>query len=180
LEEDEVRRLRDDHAAIGEDEARRDVELIREDRELVGLAVAVGVFADLDAVVTLLLVFLDAVRVVRGLADPEATTRVPRERNRLHDVGLGGEEHQLHVSRHLRALHAALDRVRLLEGQRLGALLVVGHVDILLADLRLTLREELLPGRITGGRQSGFELGAESGGSRVGLHDQHLHHRAVR
>ena len=109
LEEDEVRGLGDDHAAVGEDEAGRDVELVGEDRELVGLAVAVGVFADLDGVVALLLVFHDAMRVVAGLGDPEAATGVPGERDRLHDVRLRGEEHQLQVGGDLRALHAALD-----------------------------------------------------------------------
>ena len=172
LQEDEVRGLRDDHAAVGEDEARRDVELIGEDRELVGLTVAVGVFADLDAVVALRLVFLHAVRIIASLADPEATTRVPGERDRLHDVRLGGEEHQLQVGGHLGALHAAFHGVRLLEGQRLRAFLVIGDVAVLLADFRFALREELLPGGLAGGRQSGFELGAKSGGGHVGLDDQ--------
>ena len=172
LEEDEVRCLRHDHAAVGEDEAGRNVEFIGEDRELVGLAVAVSVFADLDAVVALLLVFLHAVRVVRGLTDPKAAAGIPGERNRLRDVRLRGEEHQLHIRRDLRALHAAFDRERLLEGQRLGALLIIGHVDILLADFRFTLREELLPGRLTISGERGLELRTESGGSRVRLDDQ--------
>ena len=41
----------DDHAAIGEHQAGRQVEMVGEDRELVGAAVAVGVLEDLDAVV---------------------------------------------------------------------------------------------------------------------------------
>ena len=180
LEEDEVRGLRDDHAAVGEDEARRDVELIGEDRELVCLAVTVGVFADLDAVVTLLLVFLHAVRVVGGLADPEAATGVPSERDGLHDVRLGGEEHQLQVGGHLGALHAALDGVRLLEGQRLGALLVIGDVAVLLADLGFTLREELLPGSLAVGGERGFDASTEVGDRLVGLDDKHGKGRAGR
>ena len=173
LEEDEIRGLRDDHAAVGEDEARRDVELVGEDRELVGLAVAVGVFADLDGVIALLLVFHDAVRVVAGLGDPEAATGIPGERDRLHDVGLGSEEHQLQIGGDLRALHAALDGERLLEGQRLGALLVVGDVAVLLTDLGLALGEERLPGGLAVGRERGFELGTESGRGGVGLDDEH-------
>ncbi len=50
LEKEDVRRLRDDDAAVGEHQARRDVELVGEHRELVGLAVAIGVLEDADAV----------------------------------------------------------------------------------------------------------------------------------
>ena len=46
-----MRRPRDDHAAVGEHQARREVEMVGEDRELVGAAVAVGVLEDLDAIV---------------------------------------------------------------------------------------------------------------------------------
>jgi len=180
LEEDEVRGLRDDHAAVGEDEARRDVELVREDRELVGLAVAVGVFADLDGVVALLLVFHDPVRVVAGLGDPEAAAGVPGERDRLHDVRLGGEKHQLQVGGDLSALHAALDGERLLESQRLGALLVVGDVAVLLADLGFALGEEGLPGGLAVGGERGFELRTETRGVRVGLDDEYRHQRTGR
>ena len=173
LEEHEVRRLRDDHSAVGEDEARRDVEMVREHRELVGLAVAVGVFADLDAIVALLLVFLHAMRVVGGFADPEATAGIPGESDGLHDVWLSGEQHQLHVGGHLRSLHAAFDRERLLEGQRLGALLVVGHVAVLLTDLGFALGEESLPSGLAGGGERTIKPGANGFRSRIGLHDEH-------
>ena len=45
-----VRRRRHDHASVGERQARREVQPIGEDRELVRLAVAVGVLGDLDPV----------------------------------------------------------------------------------------------------------------------------------
>ena len=173
LEEDEVRGLGDDHAAVGEDEAGRDVELVGEDRELVGLAVAVGVFADLDGVVALLLVFHDAVRVVAGLGDPEAAAGVPGERDRLHDVRLGGEEHQLQVGGDLRALHAALDGIRLLEGQRLRALLIIGDVAVLLTDLGFALGEEGLPGSLAGARQGTIQPLSDLFRGGVGLDDEH-------
>ena len=180
LEEDEVGSLRDDHAAVGEDEARGDVKVVREDRELIGLTVAIGIFADLDAIVALLLVFLHAMRVIGGLADPKAAAGIPSERDRLRDVRLRGEEHQLHVRRDLRTLHTALDRERLLEGQRLGAPLVVGHVAILLADFGFALREEFPPGGFAVGKQRGLELGAATGGSGVRLNDNHRDRGAVR
>ena len=47
------RRLGDDQAAVGEDHAGRDAELVGEDGELVGLAVAVGVLGDDDAIAAL-------------------------------------------------------------------------------------------------------------------------------
>ncbi len=51
LEKQDVRRLRHDHAAVGEGEAGRDIEMVREDGDLVGAAVAVCVLEDLDPVV---------------------------------------------------------------------------------------------------------------------------------
>ena len=50
-EEEEARRLRDDDTAVGKGETGRNVQLVREDGELVRAAVAVGVFADFDRVV---------------------------------------------------------------------------------------------------------------------------------
>ena len=91
-----------------------------------------------------------------------------------------GEEHQLQVGGDLRALHAALDGERLLEGQRLWALLVIGDVAVLLADLRFALGEERLPGRLTVGGERGFELRTEARSVRVGLDDEHRHQRAGR
>ena len=173
LEEDERRRLAYDDAAVGEDDAGRDVEAVGEDGELVGLAVAVGVLADLDAVLPLLVVD-HAVRVVRGLEDPEATARIPGERDRLHDVGLGGEEHELEVGRHLGALHAALDGERLLERQGLRALLVVGDPRALLAHFRLALLGVLAPVGDAGGVQAGGQFLGEGGGVHRLLGDEDL------
>ena len=51
LEKKETRRLRDDDAAIGEDETGRDIQLVREDGELVRAAVAIGVFANLETAI---------------------------------------------------------------------------------------------------------------------------------
>ncbi len=50
LEEEDVRRVGDPHAAGADGDARGDVQAVGEDGELVGLAVAVGVLQDLDAV----------------------------------------------------------------------------------------------------------------------------------
>ena len=57
-------------AAVGEGEARRDAQLVGEDGELVGLAVAVGVLADDDAVAPLPR-GLALVGVVDRLGDPQ-------------------------------------------------------------------------------------------------------------
>ncbi len=86
-----MRRLRDDDAAVGEDEARRNVEVIGEDRELVGASVAVGVFEDADAIVAGLAAE-QLVRIVDGFGDPQPAALVERERDRLDDLGLGREQ----------------------------------------------------------------------------------------
>ena len=156
LEKKQARRLRNDNSAAGESDAGRDVQLVRENRELVRLAIAIRVLADLDAVIAHA-VRRDAMRIVARLANPEPPALVPRKGDGLHDVRFAREKHQLHVRGHLRALHRALHRKRLLKGERLRALLVVRHVRIRLALLRLPLREKslvFLPARIArGGEQ---------------------------
>ena len=62
LEEIKVWRMRENHAAAGEGHRSRYVEAFSEDGELVGPAVAISVFANLDAVVALATV-LEFVRV---------------------------------------------------------------------------------------------------------------------
>ena len=69
LEEDEGRGLADDDAALGEDDTRGDVEVVGEDRKLIGLAVAIRVLADLDAVMPALIVD-ETMRVVGRLDHP--------------------------------------------------------------------------------------------------------------
>ncbi len=64
------RRLVDDHAAVGEGQAGGNAQLVGEDGELVGLAVAVGVLENDDPVVALAL-GLHVVGVVDGHGDPE-------------------------------------------------------------------------------------------------------------
>ena len=82
LEEKEARRLRDDDAAVREHEAGRDVQLVGEDGELVRLAVAVGVLANLDAVVAL------AVRLSRR-ADNRASPRPSSRPRSSHAKAIG-------------------------------------------------------------------------------------------
>ena len=76
----------DDDAAACEHEAGRDAQLVGEDGELVGLAVAVGVFADDDAVVALAR-RLQLVGVVDGDGDPEPAALVPVHADRLAAAG---------------------------------------------------------------------------------------------
>ena len=71
-----------DHAAAVEGDRRRNAELLGEDGELVGPAVAVGVFADADAVAALAR-RLQFVRIVERLADPEPAALVPGHADRL-------------------------------------------------------------------------------------------------
>ena len=90
LEEIKVRRVRENDAAAGEGHRGWDVEAVGEDGELVGPAVAVGVFANLDAVVAFATV-LEFVRVVHRLDNPQPTTLIPRHVDRVDYIWLGGE-----------------------------------------------------------------------------------------
>ena len=94
LEEQGVGRLVDDQAAVGEGHAGGDAQLVGEDGELVGLAVAVGVLADLDLVVPFA-ALLEVVGIVDGLGDPEPAFVIPGHRDRLGDLGLGDEQARL-------------------------------------------------------------------------------------
>ena len=142
-EEEKAGRLRDHDAALGEHEAGGDVQLLGEDRELVGATVAVGVFADLDAVVAQA-VGLHGVRVVAGFGYPEPAAFVPGHEDRLGDVGIAGEELKPEIGCNLRALEAALDVQRMLEGDGLRTLLVVRDRRAGFAALRFALGEKLL------------------------------------
>ena len=128
LEKQEVRLRGDDDAAVGEREARRHVEVLGEDGELVGATVAVGVLEDLDPVVARVAVE-HLVRVVHRFDHPQPAALVERHRDRLDDVRLAGEQLDLELARRLDELR----RVRRGEGQLiLGgriALLVIRHVE---------------------------------------------------
>ena len=64
LQEEEVGRLGDDDPAIGERETRRDIQVVRENRKLIGLAVDIRVLSNNNLIVTLMLVCHDAVGVI--------------------------------------------------------------------------------------------------------------------
>ncbi len=93
---------------------RRDAEVLSEDREPVGLAVAVGVFRDLDLVAALV-VFGEFVGIVDSLAQPQPTTLVPVHRDRFRgELRFVSEELQLETFRHAVMLQGFLSRQRLL------------------------------------------------------------------
>ena len=158
FEKEEARGLGDDDAAIGEGETGGDIEAVGKDGELVGAAVAVGVFADLDAVVAQA-VGLHVVRIVAGFGDPGATTFVPGHPDRLRDVGFAGEEHEAKIGGDLGALDAAFDLEGKLKRDGLGALFVVGDGGAGLAFLRLALGEKFFPAGDAGGAEGGEEFG---------------------
>ena len=144
FEEKEARRLADNHAAIGKDEACRQIQVIRKDGELIGLPGPRRVLADLDVVVPFTALH-DPVRIVPRLRHPKASALIPGKRNRLGDVGLAGEELQMHVHGNLRALHAALHAHRMLISDRLRPALVIRHIGIRLAHFRRAPGEETFP-----------------------------------
>ena len=126
LEEQNLRRLRDDHAAVGEHQAGRDIELVYEDGELVRAPVAVGVLEDANAIVAGI-PGQWLVRVVEGLGNPHPSALVERKRDRFDDIGFGGEEVEGELGRNLHELHRLVDGERQLVLGRRIAVLVVRH-----------------------------------------------------
>ena len=98
-QEEGVGRLVDKEASSGEAEARRDAQLVGEDGELICPAVSICIFADPDPVFSLAL-GLDLVGIVRRLADPEPSPRVPGHGDRLGDVRFRREESRFEPFRH--------------------------------------------------------------------------------
>ena len=113
-QEDRLVPVLHDGPAADDDDRGRDAQPLGEDGEAVGGAVAVGVFADADAVAARRTVgAAEFVRVVDRLADPQPAALVPRHRDRLGgEVALVGVEADGQPLRH--------DHVRqgLLRGER--------------------------------------------------------------
>ena len=91
LQEEDVRCLTEEHAAVPEQNARRQTKAVSEDRDLVRAPVAVGVLENLDAVAALLARFR-AERILVKLDHPQPPALVPRHRDGVHDLRLAGEE----------------------------------------------------------------------------------------
>ena len=128
LQEEEVRRGRDNHATVRERQARRKIQVIREDGDLVGFAVTVRVFENLDAIVPRVAV-QHLVRIVHRLDHPQPATLIERERDRLDDVRLAGEELDAELGRRLHELLRLFRRERHLELRRVGPVLVIRNVE---------------------------------------------------
>ena len=109
-DEDQVRRADGPDATEAALDAREHLDLVREDGTLIELPVVVGVLEDDDPVAEVEVETLLAVGVGIVLGDPQTAALVPAHRDRLTDIGLGGEERGLE----------ALGEVQL--GQRVGRL----------------------------------------------------------
>ena len=118
--------------------------MIGEDGELIGATIAVGVFADFDAVITHP-VGLHVVRVVARFCHPEASALVPSHEDGFSDVGLAGKKLQVQIGCDLGALRAPFEVEGKLKREGLRALFVVGDGGARFALLRLTLSEEFFP-----------------------------------
>ena len=115
LEEKRVGRLRDDDAAIREDDAGGNAQLVREHGEFIRASIAVGVLANLDPVAAFA-GLLQFVWIIESLRDPQATTFIPREADGLGHLRLGGEELRLEARSHHQMLRGFLRAERLLHG----------------------------------------------------------------
>src|SRR5579884_2871354 len=91
LEEKNVWRLGDDQSAIGPDHAGRNAEFVGKDSEFVGLAVAVAVFGDDNAVMALAIRVL-VVGIINAFGNESAAAPIPGNGDRFENVWLGGEQ----------------------------------------------------------------------------------------
>ena len=96
--EPQMRRLAHVHAAVPDQQAGGERHAVGEDGHLVGAAVAVGVLEDLDAVAALL-AGLGAERILIEFQHPQASALVEGHRDRVHHLGLAGEEAHLEAGR---------------------------------------------------------------------------------
>ena len=87
--EQDVRRIRDPHAAMSDSDSAGDIEAIQKDRHLVGLAVTSGVFQNFDTVTA---GARFAAGIFERLGNPEPPAFVDRHRDRVYDVWFRGDD----------------------------------------------------------------------------------------
>ena len=124
LEEKHPLSLAHDRPAIHTHHRSRQAQPVGEDRELVGLAVAVAIPANLHPVALRATV----VRVVHRLDHPQPVLFIPSDRDRVHHVRFRREQRKFETRRYLRPLHRVFRRKRLLDlRHRLVGLVAVGQ-----------------------------------------------------
>ena len=101
--EEELWSRADPDAAVADFDARDQVESFLEDRDLSVGAVLLHVFQDQDTVGALPVRTL--LRIRHPLHDPETAAFVEAHRDRLHDLGFGGDERDLKARRERHRLH---------------------------------------------------------------------------
>ena len=120
LQEQHVRRLRDDHAAVGEAQAGGNAQFVGKDREFVRNAVPIGGFANGDLIVPFSS-RLHVVGIVERFRDPQPAALVEGHANRLLHVWLTGHELQLESRPKHHVLHRDFWRQRVLHrSERIG------------------------------------------------------------
>ena len=89
LQEEQIRRVTDPDPAVSDVDPRRDVEPLGKDRDLIDLAVLIGVFQDLDPVAARPGL---AARVFKAFRHPEPTLLVDAHGDGIHDLWLAGDD----------------------------------------------------------------------------------------
>ena len=97
--EEQPRRAQQPNAAETQLDAGEHLHAVGEDGSPVELAVAIGVFKDQDAVALGEVEPLGPLGVRVVLGDPEPAARVPGHRDRVSNVGLGGEDRDVEAVR---------------------------------------------------------------------------------
>src|SRR5688572_12996283 len=116
--------FRYDDAAVYKHQRGREIQLVGKDGELVRLAVAIGVLADLDVRLPGLTLVHETVGIIKRLHHPGPSALVPRQVDRFYDVRLRGEKLEIKIRRHLREAHAVFRGEWSLKLDWLGAALV--------------------------------------------------------
>jgi hypothetical protein len=84
-----MRRDGHEHPAWNWEQARRNVQILSEDGKAVGAPIAVGVFANFDAVKAVFVrILAQRVRIIEALGHPQPAAGVERHCDWLDDVGL--------------------------------------------------------------------------------------------
>ena len=112
---DDVPAVGDDHAVFDENAGGAMAEAFGEDRHFVRVAVAVGVFEDLDLVLSAAGLVGNVVRVAETLDHPSAALGVPVDGDRIDDHRLAGEKHQFGAGGNLGVRGAVCGGQRLLQ-----------------------------------------------------------------
>ena len=109
LQEEEIWNMRDNDPSTREGQRRGDIQAVSKDCHFVALPISIGVFKDLDFIVSDP-VWSHLVGIVDGFCSPKAPPLVPGQTNWVNDIRLTGKELQSEADRGLSVFHTLFRR----------------------------------------------------------------------